>query len=81
MTDEDLFHQCRKAARLPADENKNPRGEREYSGDNGWDGDREERDQSDNDEINGKQQHADVLCEVHADSILIAQSRDNPNLA
>ena len=76
-----FFISVEKAARLPADENKNPRGEREYSGDNGWDGDREERDQSDNDEINGKQQHADVLCEVHAGSILIAQSRDNPNLA
>jgi hypothetical protein len=76
-----FFISVEKAARLPADEDKNSGGEREYAGHNGWDGDREERDQSDNDEINGKQQHADVLCEVHAGSILIAQSRDNPKLA
>jgi hypothetical protein len=66
---------------LPTDQNEDARGDCEYAGHNGWDGDREERDQSDNDEINGKQQHADVLCEVHAGSILIAQSRDNPKLA
>jgi hypothetical protein len=76
-----FFISVEKATRLPADENKNPGSECENAGHNGWDGDREERDQSDNDEINGKQQHADVLCEVHFGSILIAQSRDNPNLA
>jgi hypothetical protein len=66
--------------RLLADEYEDPSKQRENSHDHYWNGDRKQGHEADEDEINGKQKHTNVFSEVHAASILIGRSSDNPNL-
>jgi hypothetical protein len=74
MTDEyGALHQGPGKTSLLADKNKNPRGQRQNTRKNTWDGDGEEGHETDDDQIYREQKHTDVFREVHALSILIVR--------
>jgi hypothetical protein len=71
------FIRVREKTNLLADKNKNPRGQRQNTRKNTWDGDSEEGHETDDDQIYREQKHADVFREVHALSILIVRTDYN----
>jgi hypothetical protein len=71
------FIRVREKTNLLADKNKNPRGQRQNTRKNTWDGDSEEGHETDDDQIYREQKHTDVFREVHVLSILIVRTDYN----